>query len=381
MNSQIRSAFAIGLLLVPTYTSAADARTAGMGYAAVASADYLSAPIYNPALLASSKTNDTIGFQFTGGWGMMGNEERLSGDDNMDTFRELYEESPESITSELIDQVNHDLTEMDNKIYNIANADVAMVLALPSASVPVSLFTHARLKSVRSMVSADYVSDTAEDTMSRLEESDSASQGLIVYDFGITFAKTVDIGGESVSFGISPKFQAMATYTVFDENDEDLAEEDLDYDDYGLNMDLGAVWNRGRWQVGLAVKDMAKKKIALRKGGYFNLNPHVTLGSSYSGDNYVFAADLDLNEQKNVSYLDDETQYIRLGAEYSPLNWFHMRFGYQSDLEGSVDDMYTFGLGVSPWETVYFDLTYGAKIDSDLGVTSAQAMFDVKVMI
>ncbi|WP_375749323.1 conjugal transfer protein TraF [Vibrio sp. HN007] len=375
MNIRVKQGVCICAALIPPTSSASDARSAAMGNAGVASADYMSASLYNPALLSASSSHNSIGLMFTGDRSFIGNEERLTSLENIDTFGDLYEDSPQNITSQWIEQVNRDLDSVDGKAHGVVNTNAAVVLAIPNSSLPMSFFMQGRMTNIYSSTSGEYKTDSAADTYERVDSSDRFLNGVIVADYGVTFSRSFDLKGSSVSFGISPKFQALAIYELLSDGNDEPSGDDLDFSEYGFNMDIGAAWKRGHWQAGIAVKDIAKKRLGLRDGGYYDLNPQATLGGAYLGSNYVVTADIDLNEQKHFSHIEDETQFVRLGAEYSPSNWLHLRLGYQSDMEQTVDDMFTVGIGVSPWDKVHLDFTGG------FGEEALGMKMDVKVLI
>jgi hypothetical protein len=52
-----------------------------------------------------------------------------------------------------------------------------------------------------------------------------------------------------------------------------------------------------------------------------------------------------------------ETQFARLGAEFNAFDWAQMRVGFRTDLEDTRDDLYTLGLGLSPFDVFHLDLT------------------------
>jgi hypothetical protein len=82
---------------------------------------------------------------------------------------------------------------------------------------------------------------------------------------------------------------------------------------------------------------------------------------------------MELNSAAGFDILKD-TRFARAGFELSAGRHAHLRAGYRTDLEDNVSDLYTVGLGISPFDTVSLDLagmvgegdTYGAALQLGL---------------
>ena len=116
----------------------------------------------------------------------------------------------------------------------------------------------------------------------------------------------------------------------------------------------------------------------------YTLEPQVTLGTSYKWGMVSLSADLDLTEQEifgvsmtdedTYQELNDTTQAFGVGMEFDLWEWAQMQVGYRKDLQGYYDDIYTVGLGLSPYDVVSISLagfygkndTYGASLQIGL---------------
>lgn len=185
------------------------------------------------------------------------------------------------------------------------------------------------------------------------------------------------LGGHDVSLGISPKYQELRTYS------DTVSVEDFDIEDYdksetnekAFNMDLGAVWNKDEWRVAFAVKDLFKQEIdTLNKTYTYELTPQATLGFAYSTRLFTAALDADLTSQTRYVGVDDDTQFIRVGFEGNAWDWLQLRAGYQIDVENTLDNMVTAGLGVSPFDVVNFDFAGSYAGDNQFGASANVAV-------
>ncbi|WED21149.1 conjugal transfer protein TraF [Vibrio sp. JC009] len=355
----------LGLALLPSISIASDARSTGMGKAGVASADYTVASFYNPALLATPDQLHGFGAVIAASYAYRQNKENANKVKGIEQFDDLYSLSPENISSELIELTNNNLSSLDGKAIDMSNMEAAYAFAIPNAVLPISFFIQGESTRVDSVHSADYKTGSVESTKDRIENSTHDKYHFFVANYGVTFAQLLNIRGETISLGISPKYQKMSTRTSQDTSGVD----DAEVKNYGsgVNFDLGALWYRGPWRMALSVRDIIGQEVDVDESSHYELNPYATLGGAYTGYNYVLTADIDLNKQEHFSHLDDETQFVRFGAEMGTSGWIQFRVGYEADLEDTVDNLLTMGIGLSPWQVVHLDLAYSYRKESSIG--------------
>ena len=69
------------------------------------------------------------------------------------------------------------------------------------------------------------------------------------------------------------------------------------------------------------------------------------MGISYQIAGFMFAADVDLSENKPY-FQGTESQYLALGAEYGLFDFFFLRAGSRINLANEDDLLYTLGFGL-----------------------------------
>ncbi|HEY6132039.1 MAG TPA: conjugal transfer protein TraF [Halioglobus sp.] len=194
----------------------------------------------------------------------------------------------------------------------------------------------------------------------------STAEGTValVSEFGLSAAKEFHIWHQPVSWGLSPK----AIYLrVFDETweaaDDEIVSNGEDETALYFNLDLGVAATFAEvFRVGLAVKDLRSMSLVTVLGREIILEPRTRLGLAYLGEHWRVGLDADLSKtarlRRNASRQD-----LSFGLEYQTLKGLQLRAGYSHDLEGSVDDKISVGLG---WRLGRFalDLAYSSGSDS-----------------
>ena len=184
----------MGALLASNVSAAnkvADARGNAMGNTGVASADYLTAPFYNPALTASYKDEDDFGV-------FLGLE--ISANDQNDAISAI-DDLQDNINDNNQSAINQSLNELDGIEPVQVNTGIGLAIALPTEFVASNLFVHSYAEIVATTdITNDYQTSTV----------DLVAFGYV--ELGLALAKQFQISGERFSFGITPKYQQMTTY-------------------------------------------------------------------------------------------------------------------------------------------------------------------------
>lgn len=176
-------------------------------------------------------------------------------------------------------------------------------------------------------------------------QSSARGTGLLVSELGISAAKQYAIWGHSVAFGAAPK----AVYLrIFDESwqvvDGEFTSLGENRTEVYFNLDLGAaVTLAEHWRVALAIKDVRSKTVWTEAGDRIQLQPRPRLGLAYVSDALDVGLDVDLDQTPDPQDLTSR-QDISLGIEYR-LSTLALRLGYRHDLESSVGDQVSAGLG------------------------------------
>jgi hypothetical protein len=252
------------------------------------------------------------------------------------------------------------------------SAGTGIAIALPTKLVSSNLFVRGY---------AEIIAQT--DVTNDYETSNVDFVAFGYVEAGLALAQQYTIAGQEFSFGITPKYQQMRTYAQI------ATVENFDLDDYdesetsesAFNFDLGAVWYLDNFRTAIAVKDLIAQEIDVIDtsgaiNGSYHLDTQVTLGVAYSSDYFVAAIDADLTKQKRFEGIgtDDDTQFVRLGLEGNAWGWAQLRAGYEIDLEETLDNSITAGIGFSPFDLVSLDIAGSYAGENQVGVSANLAL-------
>ncbi|NOH61286.1 conjugal transfer protein TraF [Vibrio sp. RE88] len=345
-----------------------DGRGNGMGNTGVTTADYVLAPFYNPALAAVYRDSDTFGILFPGiGARIRDTDKTLETVDDLQDSIKQFESNPstpgiEATINGYLDQLS------DDKPLGV-NGGVIASVALPLNAFSTNLF----LRGYADVIAKTDISSSS-NTQTRYENSRVDMIAFGYSEFGVAVAKRMTLAGQDVSLGISPKFQTMRTYK------QALTVENFDLSDYdqsetkenAFNLDLGAVWFYQQFRAGIAIKDLFSQELqTLDISGVstYKLDTQVTVSGAYVLDYFVATVDWDLTKQERFTDQNDDTQFLRFGVEGNAMGWAQLRAGYEVDLEDTLDNSITAGIGISPGDLVSLDLAGSYAGDNQYGVS------------
>ncbi|MDP6930642.1 MAG: conjugal transfer protein TraF, partial [Planctomycetota bacterium] len=144
----------------------------------------------------------------------------------------------------------------------------------------------------------------------------------------------------------------------------------------GFNADVGAAASffDDTLTIGLAGRNLLEHELRTVASGStpaftHHIGPTFTTGVALNLGGTTLAADVDVTEIDRFKD-DDESRFANVGAEFKLFGWMQFRAGYQTDIEDTVDDMITAGVGLSPFDLFHVDLaavygegdTYGAML-------------------
>ncbi|NOJ05086.1 conjugal transfer protein TraF [Vibrio splendidus] len=345
---------------------AIEARGDAMGGVGVVSANFLTAPFYNPALVAIYRRNDDMGM-ITPSFGGSYNDPN----------------DMKSNIDAVLDASGSDITDGLKKLDgNQANFDLGGVVAfaLPNQFVAANIFGKAYTES---FVTPDVY--TVGSDADNLQRSAVEAVSIGVAEVGISLAKYQTFMGQHLSFGISPKLQRIYTYNyVASVNDYDLSDVRENGDgDTTFNVDAGALWFFGPFRVGFSATNLISRDIETKDstkeivpghsvgGKYaYKLEPVYTVGAGIVSDYFTLSVDYDLNEAEKFTSFADNEQMIRVGTEVDLLRQLKLRGGYYknlaySDSEGTV----TAGIGISPLNLFQLDLSANYTNENAMGAS------------
>lgn len=385
-----RSLLAVSLALstAPVFAAnySVDARIDAMGGAGTAAANYLSAGFYNPALVAL-EPESSFGILFPVVGVQLRDPDKLI--DALNDFGDVYKRFETDPTNSSNRTAAADaLRNMQNK-NGYVSGGIGAAIAIPTSTISGNFFVKGYTEAVVMPEVSD--SDIAAIESATIQPLTSSGRVLAfgVVDVGLALAGNIEIAGQRIALGVTPKSQTLYTYhyevlvDTFDDSNWD--DDKYQTDESTFNMDLGAAWQTGPFRVGFAAKNLISKDITTAIGDFSNrrytyhMEPVYTLGGAFVTDLFTAALDVDLNEQKRFSAtsgpaIKDDTQLVRLGTEFNAWGWAQLRAGYIKDLEDTLDGTLTLGLGLSPFNTVHLDLA-AQLIDSNSYGGSLQLAF------
>ncbi|CAK2167155.1 conjugal transfer protein TraF [Vibrio crassostreae] len=348
---------------------AIEARGDAMGGVGVVSANFLTAPFYNPALVAIYRRNDDMGM-ITPSFGGNYNDP----DDMKSNIDAVLDASGSGITD--------GLKKLDGNQANVELGGV-VAFALPNQFVAANLFAKAYTES---FATPDVHTGGTEQQQLELSTVEAVSIG--VAEVGLSLAKYQTFMGQHISFGITPKIQRIYTYNyVASVKDYDLSDvRENSNGETAFNMDAGALWFFGPFRVGVAATNLISRDIETKDttqlltsgsqsnlvgGKYtYQLKPVYTVGAGIVSDYFTLSVDYDLNETEKFTSFEDNEQMIRVGTEVDLLRQLKLRGGYYknlaySDSEGTV----TAGIGISPLNLFQLDLSANYTNENAMGAS------------
>ncbi|HGF7202145.1 conjugal transfer protein TraF [Vibrio cholerae] len=380
MNIQTKSTLAVVMAIAFSSSALAsnllmDARGAGMGNTGVSTADYLLAPYYNPALTAVYRKNDSFGILLPSiGLRAEDKDESLKTiDDLQDSIEQFERAGVGAATQENVDKLNRYLDQLADDKPLAVTAGIGIAVALPLDAVSLNFFTRGYAEVIAKANVAAKSGNSANEVKTRYESSDVDLTAFGYTEVGLAVGKQVVLGGQTVALGVTPKVQQLRTYQdnasvkSFDLDDYDKSE----VKDNAFNLDMGAVWLIDQYRVGIVAKDLFAKDIQTQnRNNTYKLDTQIAVSGSYVSDFFIAAVDLDLTKQRRFNGDNDDTQFMRFGVEGNVWGWAQLRAGYEVDLQNSLDNSVSVGLGVSPWDVVSFDLAGSYAGDNQFGLSA-----------
>ncbi|HDI3237324.1 TPA: conjugal transfer protein TraF [Vibrio cholerae] len=380
MNIQTKSTLAVVMAMAFSSSALAsnllmDARGAGMGNTGVSTADYLLAPYYNPALTAVYRKNDSFGILLPSiGLRAEDKDESLKTiDDLQDSIEQFERAGVGAATQENVDQLNRYLDQLADDKPLAVTAGIGIAVALPLDAVSLNFFTRGYAEVIAKANVAAKSGKSANEVKTRYESSDVDLTAFGYTEVGLAVGKQVVLGGQTVALGVTPKVQQLRTYQdnasvkSFDLDDYDKSE----VKDNAFNLDMGAVWLIDQYRVGIVAKDLFAKDIQTQnRNNTYKLDTQIVVSGSYVSDFFIAAVDLDLTKQRRFNGDNDDTQFMRFGVEGNAWGWAQLRAGYEVDLQNSLDNSVSVGLGVSPWDVVSLDLAGSYAGDNQFGLSA-----------
>lgn len=390
----------------------AEARNDAMGGTGVASANYGSGALINPALLAKAKPEDDVTVILPSVQAQITDKDNLRDEiDNINDKIDGYKDVVDNLTAAQIianpigtvNQFQSAAKDLADELVFLkgktaqAKAAAGLAVSIPNDVLSLAFVTkayaHARVSSNIDQQDIDYLRNIQNNTGFAVGEalgavlspngseeitknlnSTAAGRAAIVSDFGIAMARQFEVAGVPLSLGVTPKLQKTWVYnytaSIYDYKSSDLRDSRYRTDDTGFNIDVGAAADFGEnITVGLTgtnliSRDIDTQDIRIRNGrtgevtnykDTYQISPVVTAGAAWHNDLVTLSADGDLTETKGFKS-EKNSQYVGVGAEVRPLSWLAVRAGYRADVKGDDKNVFTGGVGFAPFNRVHVDL-------------------------
>ncbi|NOH81119.1 conjugal transfer protein TraF [Vibrio sp. RE86] len=393
MKNQIKL-LSLSIALAATSASAAnyaiEARGDAMGGTGVVSANFLTAPFYNPALTAIYRRNDDVGM-ITPSIGLSYSDEQMMVDD-LDKAAGLIDDAIGGDFSNIA-ELESTLNALEGDIAKLEFGGV-VAFAIPNSYVAANVFGKAYAESFAQTdiyTGANSQIDPALNPAINAELSAVNAVGVGVTEVGISLAKYQTFLGQHISFGITPKIQRIYTY-VYSANLNNYDIKDIRENGTGetmFNMDAGFLWFYGPLRVGLSATNLVSRDITTQElagstvvssidssqtrtfdpvSYAYQMRPLYTVGVGLIGDYAAISVDYDLNEEERYTNFDDNTQMLRVGGEIDIMRQLKLRAGWKRNLAyDDLDDTLTAGIGLSPLNLFQLDIGASYTNENSMG--------------
>lgn len=381
-------ALASGTAVAANY--AIEARGDAMGGVGVVSANFLTAPFYNPALTAIYRRNDDVGM-ITPSFGLSYSDEHMMVDD-LDKAAGLIDKAIGGDYSN-ISELGTTLNALEGDIAKLEFGGV-VAFAIPNRYVAANVFGKAYAESFAQTdiyKGANSGIDPALNPAINAELSAVNAVGVGVTEVGISLAKYQTFLGQHISFGITPKLQRIYTY-VYSANLNNYDIKDIRDNGTGetmFNMDAGFLWFYGPLRVGFAATNLVSRDINTQElagssvtskidatqsrtfdpvSYSYQMRPLYTVGVGLVADYATISVDYDLNEEEGYTNFNDNTQMLRVGGEIDIMRQLKLRAGWNRNLAyDNLDDTVTAGIGLSPLNLFQLDIGASYTNENSMG--------------
>ena len=374
-----------------------DARNDAMGGTGVASSTWSSAVLANPALMTKAKPEDNVSVIFPSAGVQVTDKDKLINKvdditDSVDRYKEVIDNLTFADYLRGYPELKAAAGDMANQLDDLkgdkahGTAGVAFAVTVPNETLPFAFITKAYgTASVQAnVVDSDitYLRGVANGTVIPVpgdqDKLSSSGHGLaaLVTDYGVALAHEFDVAGHPVSVGVTPKLQKTWLYnytaSIYNFDKSNINNSQYRSSDTGFNIDAGIATDFGEhWTLGVTGQNLISRDIDTKTvEGYrdtYQIRPLVTSGLAWNYGAFTLAGDVDLTQTKRFKS-EESSPYAGVGAEYRVLDWLALRAGYRADMKSNDTNVFTAGLGVSPFNnTVHLDLAGSVGDDNTWG--------------
>jgi hypothetical protein len=212
-------------------------------------------------------------------------------------------------------------------------------------------------------------------------------RGVGLAEVGLALSHEFGTGDAAWGLGITPKIVKVNLYeysaSVNSSDTGNATGSDYTAKYSHVNFDLGLAKHYGNgWRAGLVVKNVIPHTYEFKNaltpgatpvptGNTIKLKPQARIGASHSTSWSTVAMDLDLTTNDPAG-LENQSQYLALGAELNAWDWAQLRLGYRANLKDSTRNVPSIGLGLAPFGVLHLDVGV-AKSANEIGASARLA--------
>ncbi|KGJ91275.1 conjugal transfer protein TraF [Colwellia psychrerythraea] len=386
------------VMTLPSYGESFTAKRTGQGFTGLTQ-DFTSS-LSNPALLTKfDNDNDDVFFSLNVGimasdkYDVVDTAEDIS--DNLDKLADdingIQSQNFQSLDqaqsyyqdlNQQVDAIITDFKEIDGKIVKVRNGLNFQVL-IPNQYLSIGFFTnqYGRIGGVMDYSEGDekILNDailTGDLDLNNLQSATTAV-GYSIAEAGVMAAyPAITHTSYDLSIGAKLKYQRVDLYynsvkiSDFDDDDFEITNDENITNENGTNVDLGLyiAWGAERqWHAALVSNNLIKQTVHhVEQDITFTLENSISFGLSYQNNWLSLATDIDLTDREQFASLEP-SKYAGVGAEFRFYDHIQFRLGYRTDLNDVDDDIYTAGIGVSPWDVFAVDIAAFTGDNDTLG--------------
>jgi hypothetical protein len=394
------------MITLPSHSESFTAKRTGQGFTGL-TLDFTSS-LSNPALLTKFDNDDDVFFSLNVGvmvsdkYNIIDTTEDIS--DNLDAlvddinniqFQNFQSSSQrQNYNNDLnqqVDEIISDFEKIDKKIVKVRNGVNFQVL-VPNKYLSFGFFTnqYGRIGGTMDYNEADdkTLNDAILTGVLDLNDlqSTTLAVGYSIAEAGIITAYPVVIHANyDLSIGAKLKYQRVDLYynrvaiSDFEDDDFEITDDENIIDKSGANVDLGLYLNWGderQWHIALVTNNLIKQTVHhIDQDITFTLENSTSFGLSYQNSWVSLATDIDLTDREQFASLAP-SKYAGIGAEFRFYEHIQFRLGYRTDINDIDDDIYTAGIGISPWGVFAIDI---AAFTGDNDTLGAALQFSLKI--
>lgn len=358
---------ALASCTIPALAAELHGGLSGMSNAGYSTGNYSEGVLLNPSLGASyDPEKDDFALLLSFGALASDKDELVEQSDDLVDLLDAIDAAG-TITSAQAEDLKARLESIDGD-NAVVNVGANFVLSIPTDFVSLAVIASSRASISLSPDLADSDLDLIDQYIdgninpSNFDSSDLVSTidgyGAVVTDLGVSFSKAFQLNnGTHLLVGFKPKKTEVESiiYTsdVADFDEDDFDADQYTYTDSAMNYDLGVTYMAGKMRYGLVANNLQSKTFqTIDPDETITIERQLTSSIGYVSGHFKAEAAVDLNSVAALSG-NGEVQLMRAGIEYSAWDWLRLRAGLQQDTKNTMEDTYSFGVGLGAFNLAY----------------------------